>query len=536
METVKERIDAWLKPEPGVPTYPELIPAVCVAEENRHQLDKWLNDSARYIRQRYGIPVFVWLTDPLPPSPALIADGWIWDSYFWQYPEFRKHLMKFVSLGKPAICVTYAPDPAWRGYASGRFPDTRALINNTDQQFRICMEFDVSTAVFIVGGLAGSVGWWTAINTPDMIALRNWLRVKRAQAQAFAPGDLPLASANFSSRTHQAILFGDDPGAPSVYEESFDGFGWIEDADLEGFLDMKLTSQPEEEPGFLLAKTYPNRPVDAMLTYRFESYFPLKRVEVKLAGAAPVAQRCRNELAISLYGQWADRTLRSPSPGEDRWRLRVEQVGNETVETLSIGADEDFLNGAHTFYVRVSMQNHGDSETGPGEFANRLDQVQVRCVPIPPEPGAKVTLIRNTYHELEYEDNFTTLRWKYFGELNASAPAERSGYRDSGFWISTGPEVSSTRLVQRISAENLGLPKELAVTVKAFADSNLGGHVDLGIAPHGGKIQWKTSTDEHQDNEIDGVYKGDLTVKVPPDRMRAIAGDFDVHITLRSAS
>ena len=63
---------------------------------------------ARHIRDTYGIPVIQWLegwSDPLPPSPGLMADGRAFDYYFFQYPDFRKHLMKFVALDKPADFV-----------------------------------------------------------------------------------------------------------------------------------------------------------------------------------------------------------------------------------------------------------------------------------------------------------------------------------------------------------------------------------------------------------------------------------------------
>ena len=63
IETVKKRFDAWLAPEPGVPTYPELIPAVYPSEENVPAHGEILSQTARYVRETYGIPVFQWLTD-----------------------------------------------------------------------------------------------------------------------------------------------------------------------------------------------------------------------------------------------------------------------------------------------------------------------------------------------------------------------------------------------------------------------------------------------------------------------------------------
>ena len=58
LQIVKARVDGWLKPEPDVPTYPELIPAVCIGEENVTNRNTVLGGLARHIRETYGIPVF----------------------------------------------------------------------------------------------------------------------------------------------------------------------------------------------------------------------------------------------------------------------------------------------------------------------------------------------------------------------------------------------------------------------------------------------------------------------------------------------
>ena len=83
LETCKGRLDAWLAAEKDCPTYPELIPAICLGEENTGGRVEVLDGLARYVREKYGIPVFQWYTDPFPPDPNLTADGWIWDSYGW---------------------------------------------------------------------------------------------------------------------------------------------------------------------------------------------------------------------------------------------------------------------------------------------------------------------------------------------------------------------------------------------------------------------------------------------------------------------
>ena len=185
----------------------------------------------------------------------------------------------------------------------------------------------------------------------DMVALRNWLLAKRSQMDAFGAGDLPLASASFSARPPHAIAVGGDPDAPSVYEDPFDGFRWIEDANLTGFLDMKLTSRPEE-PGFLLARTHPDRAVEATLTYRFDSHFPLRSVQVNLAGAAPSDAEARNQIALSL--------------DEREWTLQDEQAGNRGLYrdwlTLQVPAEE--LGDMQDFDVHINLRSTSGAESG----------------------------------------------------------------------------------------------------------------------------------------------------------------------------
>lgn len=97
-EICKARIDAWLKPEADVPTYPKLIPAICLGEENINRRNAVLDGLARHIRETYAIPVFQFCSMPLSLNPSLTADGLVCDAYGMQDLPFRKHLIKFVAL------------------------------------------------------------------------------------------------------------------------------------------------------------------------------------------------------------------------------------------------------------------------------------------------------------------------------------------------------------------------------------------------------------------------------------------------------
>ena len=504
-EAAKKRLDAWLKPEPGVPTYPELIPAVSLGEENEPHHRASLDALARHVRETYGIPVFQWYTDPLPPGPDLTADGWIWDSYLMSRVPFRKHLMKFVVLGKPAACVLWATDPHWPSWK--QYPDAAALMDALWHQFDVCREFNVSCVAFAVAGPTGSVGHWRSHTTKDMEILRNALREKREEMKSFGPGDLPLASADFSARD-RCVSVGGDAGAPGVFEEDFTGFGWIHDADIRGFLGLRLTSRPADEPGFLLLKTDAGHAAEASLTYRCESYFPLESVRVTLNAAAPAASRCRNTLSVSADGE--------------TWLPAAEQRASDAISPLTLDGTAA-LKGKRHFYLRAGMAHAADRAGLPG---NRLDRLRVEATWLPPPQGASAALEADLYGNLAYEDDFATARWRHFGELRVAKP-DRGGYRDSGFWVGSGKGyANSARLSQRVSAPRA--LKELTVVADCGANGpQLAGSVLLQVARSGETPKWEIRSE--------GIHKGPLLLRVPSGELAGVR-NFDVHVTLLSGS
>lgn len=507
LETCKARIDAWLKPEADVAAYPELIPAICLGEENVGRRNEVLDGLARHVRETYGIAVFQFYSMPLSPSPDLTADGWVFDAYGMRDVRFRKHLMKFVALGKPVVCIPWASDPHWTGWA--RSQTTEAMIDREWSQFPICMEFDVSCAVFAVAG-PGAINPWLGSQTKEMIKLRNWLRIKRQQMHAFAPGALPLPTANFSARD-RSVPAGGDADSPSVYEENFSGFGWIHDADIRGFLSLQLTSRPQQ-PGFLRLKPRPGNHVRASLTWRFESYFPLESVKVTLDAAAPSATGCRNTLAITteeLGGNWPH---------------RVEQARADEIQSVVLNLP-DKLRGKREFYVRLDMESNADGNGLPG---NQIDRLRVECVHQSPPAQATAKLVEDDYGKLSYEDDFSTTRWRHLGQIKV-AHENHGGHRGDEFWVGmVGGYATSTELLQRFSTTSSRPLKRLVVTADCFADGkNLGGQVVLQVAPRGAKPQWQATTQ--------GLHRGPLQVDVPPGELGDLR-EFDVRVLLRSAS
>ena len=152
---------------------------------------------------------------------------------------------------------------------------------------------------------------------------------------------------------------------PTFYHDDFSGDRWMRDANLVGFDDIKRVQEPGgpfSDSGFLLAGTRADRAVDASLIYEFESEYPLTRVSVRLEAAAPAASKSRNEIALSLDGR--------------NWSLATEQSNRDDIQPMVLAADERFLEGSRTVYLRIRMQNDAGVESAA---ANRLRYLRVEC-------------------------------------------------------------------------------------------------------------------------------------------------------------
>ena len=505
LATARRRVDAWLQPEPGVETYPELIPAICLGEENLGAHNPLLEGLARHIRETYGIPVLQWYSDPLSPDPNLLADGWIWDSYGWDSVRFRKHLMKFAVLRKPALCVPWAADPHWPQWT--QYPTAAALIDREWRQFDICREFNIGCAVFAVAGPHGSVNTWAGSSAPELVSLRNALRIRREAMHALRPGELPLSSAQFSARDVVPQV-GGDPESPGEYLESFAGFDWLHAADVRGFLDLRLSSQPAA-PGFLELVPRQSGPTQAELVYRFESWFPLERVEVQLVAEVRSAGASNR---LSLATEESDGAMAIA-------RRQRETTG---LQELVVN-DETLVRGRHVCFVRVLLDN---PQGKPGEAGNRLDQLRVRAIHQTPPAGASAALVADDNDDLGYRDDFRTSRWRHLGTLVAAHPTH-GGWRGNHFWVGLkGGTATETHLMQRFTSPR---PlRELKVLADCQADGpNLGGSVRLAVSPRGGEPRWKVTSAPRQD--------GGLSLLIPPEEIAGLQ-EFDLHVWLHSGS
>jgi hypothetical protein len=152
--------------------------------------------------------------------------------------------------------------------------------------------------------------------------------------------------------------------------------------------------------------------------------------------------------------------------------------------------------------------------------------LQIECIHEPPPAGAAIELAADQYGNLSYDDDFSTSRWRHFGEATASA-STHGGYRESAFWVGLkGGHAISTKVLQRVSAPRP--MKELTVTANVMANStDLGGRATLKIGPRGGEPKWTASTM--------GRHNGPLTLVVPSDELQELT-ELDVIVELHSTS
>lgn len=501
-------VERWLQPEPGIETYPNLIPAVSIGEENVPNRNAVLNGIARHIRKKYSIPVFQWYSAPLEPNPALVADGWIWDSYGMAETTFRKHAMKFASLDRPVICVPWVTDPHWPQWT--QYANVERLMSQEWIQFRICMEYGIATAAFAVAG-KGSVNEWLDSSSKDMELLRNNIRLERIKMKATANTTLPLPSADYSARSRVITLLG-SAEKPATYRESFSGFNWIRDANIFGFTDLKLSGFPQPV-GFLRNLSDSDAPTQSSLIYKFDSPLPIDQVKVSLNGMAPNASNSiRIELGLDEIS--------------DDWPISKLMNRSDSLSTISISSDNNFFKDQKAFYVRILFENIASEKEAKESKISWINvEVQNKI-----EPNLRITEFDNNYGVYSYTDDFSSDRWKFYGELKVQHP-HRGGYRNEEFWVGMiGGSSSTVNLVQKITLPE-GV-KGLKVGVECYADlKNLGGEVILMISPLGeNPIQTVGTRDITKD-----VYRGNLELEISPDQI----GDrraFDVHILMRSST
>jgi hypothetical protein len=504
--------DFWLGEADGIETYPEDLFAICLDEESatwggRHAI---LDGLARHIRKTYGLKVYQFLSAPIRGEPRLTADGWILDIYEWTGDRLRRHLMSFKVLDKPVINIIWMTEPGLDGYYRDDH-DASLILEHADDHFAFCREFDIAPALFACG-IYNSVGhgsnnaWWS--DRPALNRMRKYCAMKQREITATAPGQTPQSSANFSfGRT---IPVGGDREDHYAFEETFEGPRFIDDADLTGFLEMRLTPR-----GTLELKAHPDRAARCSLVYHFKSQHAMADLSVEATCASPGSGR--NRVAVSADGV--------------TWHHEVTQENVADLAPLRLVAPTgDAWDNLKQVYIRILMEHPAGLDAMP----NVLGAFRFSCTVAKPV-RREIILRPRPKGDLHYVDDFQTSTWMH--------TADESGDIDIVTWR---PDTFGFRGAARGATSwalrqkfILDRPMEhLAIRLAYRADQrNLGGSVELGISLDGENIIASDRSGNHigpQQKTAAGhlvVSLDDLSDVTLPD-VKA----FYVHMTMRNTS
>ncbi len=176
-EIAKRQIDLWFRSDENCKTSPELLYAVVPMEENIQwagQLEI-MNQIYDHIQKEYGIPVYQWLSEPLPPNPKIRADGWIMDAYHRTTPMFHALLEAFVIDGKPVVPVIWGSGHFGGFHKEMNFEQLKTF---TRERMDICRALNLPVILFAVAQkpYGSAWAWFTEAETPEEQSYRTFLR------------------------------------------------------------------------------------------------------------------------------------------------------------------------------------------------------------------------------------------------------------------------------------------------------------------------------------------------------------------------
>jgi len=453
LEVLTKRLDTWLESDKNVKTDPSLISAVCIGEENIP--NNSLNVIAKHLKEKYNLFVFQWLSYPLFPSTDIIADGWIYDAYTASKMDFRQFVLAYTSMKKPFVYCFWATDPHWD--SNYYYKDVKTMIQSEWHQLDTCKEFNIAPFGFCVSDVNGSVNAWQYLDDNNLIILRDAVFSLKKDINSFSNKKLlPLPSANYS---YKERVIACDSGVDNeyLYEEDFKDFKWVKDCDITGFLNLKVASAPEKTGSIVNLEGG-----NSSLTYAFKGFYPIKDVAVEIDSVCKGLAKTKVEYSFNKIDWKPILTLDKTSKKISKNKIALEPSLSKLV------------------YVRLSMEG-GAKATG--EYANIINSIkffintdikEARCMLSP------------DYHGIvNYVDNFNSYLWQSFGSFNPSLCGRWSF--DRGFTAKIVSGYADTAiLTQKFSLQTV--PKELKIKVDGSGKSELGGILEIGIAPAGGEV------------------------------------------------
>lgn len=439
----------------------------------------YLNAIYDHIKARYRKPVYQWYSMPMGPRCDQKADGWILDAYGMDYATFRKHLMRFLVLDKPVIvCVNATPGVN--------------TFQCSQEQVRVCEEFNVPVFYFCVHSRLGSINYWLSTDHPETAGWRSWFFDVLRHCHALKPGALPTPEAQFS-HSGPVELAGDAQNAIR-FSEDFSTDRFLRQATLQGFMNLAWSSQ--EKAVWLKAS---GKPSSAELLYHFTSPFALRSPEVRVSATGHVA------VAMSADGNgWTEGPRLPELNGHNFW-ARI---------TLSAPATRK-----PTAYLRGIEVTGGFA--GPEQHA----------MPLLPVVKDDEIFDETLEGDVLYRDDFAAPRYLHIGEISGGEdlrwqPGELAIQGVAGRAVRV--EVKQHFASQR--------PLNLArVSLTNTSAGALGGHDELAFSLDG-KTSLASATSAGKGRASDGLFSGELVLELANEPQAQGVREFWVHLLMANTS
>ena len=308
IEDVEEQFKVLFESSPGVQTYPELVYAVVASEENVGRDVPVLNHIYDTVKKKWNVPVFQWLSEPLPPDSRLKADGWVYDAYGKKGEDFYRHTQKFVLTGTPVYPIIWAAEAGLDGYYKAGW---NVIKKNAEEKFAICQDLDLPVFLFAVCKKHGSVNCYRSNKAPfpEMRKFFDGLFSKKFAA--------PVLS-------YPENIFIIPAGGVFKYFCKFDNSGFVDRVLIKNTRNLKLSNDGLKFKGA------------ATVGYRFDSPDKLKEIGVTLNFAGNI------EVGISFDGKKYqfkkaenNRKLSFPAAETGKFYMTIKS-DNADLKTLSL--------------------------------------------------------------------------------------------------------------------------------------------------------------------------------------------------------
>jgi|GEM_PF-5680634 hypothetical protein len=339
---------------------PEQVYAIVPSEENDATGAQLaiMNGIYDYVKEKWNVPVFQWLSEPLLPRHGLRNDGWIFDAYGMKDEAFYRHLLKFVLCGKPVFPVLWASEPGFSGYYKDGIEKIKQEVG---LQIDYCTGLNLPVILFAVAGKQGSVGLWMKSEANALPELRRFFAEKLNERA----GGMPVYKLS-----QPAVPVALTDGA-AHFEQAANDFRLVDYCNIEHPLQAIIDSDGLRLDG-------------AVLQWRFSSQDKLEKAaffadftgsELKLAYSTTgsnwrevVLTQGKKQAELDLNGA-SDLFLRIGGYGIMLQRFKLNFTGEGTLEKyVAIPADghlkEDFR--SNRFQATVTGDDMGLLQIVPG--------------------------------------------------------------------------------------------------------------------------------------------------------------------------